>query len=59
MKEFPLGESYQIEGLLQVFNLFNRANYFPAEGNALSALFGQSVQVTEPRQIELAIRFRF
>jgi hypothetical protein len=59
MKEFQLGESYRIEGLVQIFNLFNRANYFPAEGNALSALFGQSVQVTEPRQIELAVRFRF
>ena len=59
MKEFVLGSSYRLEGLIQVFNLLNRANYFPAEGNALSALFGQSVQVTEPRQIELAIRFRF
>jgi len=59
MKEFALTRDLKLEGLVQVFNIFNRANYFPAEGNALSALFGQSVQVSDPRQIELAIRFRF
>jgi hypothetical protein len=59
MKEIPLTREVKLEGLVQIFNLFNRANYFPAEGNALSALFGQSVQVSDPRQVELAVRLRF
>ena len=31
-----MGENSYIEAIFQVFNLFNRANYFPPQGNALS-----------------------
>jgi len=42
-----------------VFSLSNRAKYFPAVGSALSAVFGQSTQVSIPRQMEVAVRFSF
>ena len=58
-KEFHVGERSYIEAIFQVFNLLNRANYFPPQGNALSGSFGESRQVAEARQMELALRIRF
>lgn len=57
-KEFHFGGSY-LEAIFQVFNLLNRANYFPPNGNLLSGTFGESTQVSDARQIELALRLRF
>lgn len=58
-RHFNLGGERRLEAIFQVFNVTNRANYFPPVGNALSPLFGQSLQVASPRQMELAVRFRF
>jgi hypothetical protein len=51
--------STTVEPVFQVFNAFNRSNFFQPVGNARSLLFGQSLQVASPRQIELAIRLGF
>ena len=58
-KRFPLGGQRDIEAIFQVFNVTNRANYLPANGNALAATFGQSSAVAAARQGEVAVRFRF
>lgn len=58
-KEFHVGEDSYLEAIFQVFNLLNRANWFPPQGNALSGSFGESTQVAEARQMELALRIRF
>ena len=58
-KEFRFGDRSYVEAIFQVFNLLNRANYFPPNGNLRSGTFGESTQVAEARQIELALRIRF
>lgn len=58
-KEFRFGDNAYVEAIFQVFNLLNRANYFPPNGNLRSGGFGQSTRVAEARQIELALRIRF
>ena len=58
-KEFRFGDNAYVETIFQVFNLLNRANYFPPNGNLRSGTFGESTQVAEARQIELALRIRF
>jgi hypothetical protein len=58
-KSVELGGARKLEGIFQAFNLFNRSNYLPAVGNALSPSFGQSLQVASPRQMEVALRLSF
>jgi hypothetical protein len=58
-KRINVGSTQHFEAIFQVFNLFNRANYFPPVGSTLSGSFGQSLSVADARQMELAIRFRF
>jgi hypothetical protein len=58
-RAFRLGGERRITALIQVFNILNRANYFAPVGNALSPLFGQTLQVSNPRQGEVALRFSF
>ena len=58
-KEFRFGDNAYVETIFQVFNLLNRANYFPPNGNLRSGTFGESTQVADARQIELALRIRF
>ncbi len=48
-----------VNAIFQVFNLANRSNFLAPVGNALSPLFGQSVAVASPRQMELALRLSF
>lgn len=58
-KTFTFSGERRIVGIVQLFNVFNRTNYFPAVNNALSKSFGQSLQVSDGRQGEVAIRFSF
>ncbi|PYS28285.1 MAG: hypothetical protein DMG11_13240 [Acidobacteria bacterium] len=66
-RRFNLGERAHIDGLFEVFNLFNRTNYthinniFGAgayPGNPLPA-FGQFTQADPPRQVQLALKIGF
>ena len=58
-KRFAFGGQRSLEAIFQIFNITNRANYLPANGNALSTLFGQSSAVANARQGEFAIRLNF
>jgi hypothetical protein len=58
-KAFTFGGERRVIGIVQIFNIFNRTNYFPAVNNALALTFGQSLQVNDGRQGEVAIRVSF
>lgn len=64
-KRFALGPRVKIDGLFEVFNLLNRANYDPAlytlnERNARFGQPNQSTQVTySPRMLQLGFRAQF
>jgi Carboxypeptidase regulatory-like domain/TonB dependent receptor-like, beta-barrel/TonB-dependent Receptor Plug Domain len=66
-RRFPLGSRASVDGLFEVFNLFNRTNYteinnifgtgaYPA--NPLPT-FGQFTQAAPPRQVQLAVKINF
>lgn len=51
-----------LEVRLEAFNLFNHAQFFGAaavQGNISSANFGQAVQASAPRRVQIAARYRF
>ncbi len=58
-KRLKVGERCSLEGILETFNLFNRANYAPPEGNMSSTNYGRSLSASDPRQLQLAFRFNF
>jgi hypothetical protein len=61
-KSVQLSESSSLELRIEAFNVFNHAQFFgPAavDGNITSASFGQIVSAQAPREIQLAVRFRF
>ncbi|MEP7307358.1 MAG: carboxypeptidase regulatory-like domain-containing protein [Acidobacteriota bacterium] len=59
----PLGGQRSIDGFLDIFNAFNRANYGSYELRENNAAFGQPTQSTNlsfaPRTLQLGFRFRF
>ncbi len=69
-KVSKLGETKMLEFTFQVFNVFNRTQFlnpdgqiddsaFDVNGNPIAGgLFGQVSRARDPRQIQLAIRFR-
>jgi hypothetical protein len=62
-KVVNLGERFRIVGILEAFNLFNRANFGSYQTNALSASFSNPVQNANlsyaARMLQLAARFEF
>jgi hypothetical protein len=65
-RRFPMGRM-SIDGIFEVFNLFNRSNFtsvnnvfgtgsYPASP---ATTFGQFTQAAPPRQIQLAVKFGF
>ncbi|MDQ1525271.1 MAG: hypothetical protein QOE47_3195 [Pyrinomonadaceae bacterium] len=72
MKNIPLGERARVQLRMEVFNLLNRANFYPPSGlNALnfgedsnifdinSPTFGQITSTYAPRIMQFAVRFEF
>jgi hypothetical protein len=66
-KEFPIGGRARLEGLFEVFNLFNRTNYTEINnifgtgaypGSPLPT-YGQFTQAAPPRQVQLAFKVTF
>src|SRR5262245_28281525 len=66
-REFPIGARARVEGLFEVFNLFNRTNYTDINnifgvgaypGSPLPT-FGQFTQAGPPRQVQLAFKLTF
>jgi hypothetical protein len=62
-KRFSLGGRASIDGMLEVFNLFNRANYGSYTTNIDSAAFGQPAYNSNvayaSRAAQLGFRFSF
>jgi len=66
-RAFPLGRSVRLEGLLEAFNLTNRANPVTLNTNFgagayptnPSPNFGQVTAVGEPRSLQFGLRLRF
>lgn len=51
-----------LEFRVETFNLLNHAQFFGAstvQGNISSGSFGQAVNAMPPRQMQLALRYRF
>jgi len=72
MKNIQLGETTRLQLRMEVFNVLNRANFFPPSGgNALnfgedsnifninSSTFGQITETYAPRIMQFAVRFEF
>ena len=66
-REFSIGGLAKIEGLFEVFNLFNRTNYteinniFGTGAYPATPLptYGQFTQAASPRQVQLAFKLTF
>jgi hypothetical protein len=62
-KRFPLGGRARIDGLIEVFNVFNRANYETFVLNESNRLYGQPEAHTNiahaPRMVQLGFQFAF
>jgi hypothetical protein len=63
MKRFRAGSRISIDGMVEVFNLFNHRNfgsYVTAESNAAYGRPAQNTAVEfQPRMIQLGFRFAF
>jgi len=63
----PLGERASVDAILDIFNLFNRANFIDVNNifgvgaypTNPSPTFGQFQQVAPPRQAQLAVKINF
>jgi hypothetical protein len=62
-RRFRIGPRMTADGIFEVFNLFNHANYNAYVTNESSSSFGQPVQDTNlayaPRMLQLGFRFAF
>ena len=59
LRKFPLGRGMAMDGMLEMFNVFNNANRLTTNESIGSANFGFLNIVGEPRQIQLGVRYRF
>jgi hypothetical protein len=50
---------YRLDVYVQVFNLFNTANYNAFVGNQLSPYFGQPTSAAPPRRMEIGASLSF
>ena len=62
-KRLPLGGHRQIEGMLEVFNLLNHANYGAYVINESNANYGKPASndnlAYQPRMLQLGVKFTF
>ncbi len=61
-RSFLVRDDRLLEFRVEAFNLFNHAQFFGAsavEGNISSGSFGHAVSAMPPRQMQLAMRYRF
>jgi hypothetical protein len=59
----PVGDRFRAEGLIEIFNLFNRANYGAYVTDESSRQFGQPQRNSNiaysPRALQLGFRLTF
>jgi hypothetical protein len=54
------GKASALEVRADIFNLFNRVNFYVADDDVNSTTFGQIVDTnTDPRVVQLALKFSF
>ena len=58
-KHFALTSSSDIEFRLEAFNLLNRTNFRPPNGNRSSGAFGTITSTYDPRQLQLGFKLNF
>jgi hypothetical protein len=62
-RRFPLGGRAGIDGILELFNVFNRANYGSYSTREVAANYGQPSQNTNvayaPRTLQFGFRLAF
>ncbi|MGH9454620.1 MAG: TonB-dependent receptor domain-containing protein, partial [Terriglobia bacterium] len=58
-KNVPLPESKSLQFRVEIFNIFNRANFRLPNNDISSPTFGQIQQALPPRLIQLALKFLF
>jgi len=58
-KSFGLGPERRLEARVEAFNLFNRTNFGPANGNRSSSAFGTINSTYAARQLQLGVKFYF
>jgi hypothetical protein len=55
-KSVALGSTARLEVRIEAFNLFDRANFTPPNGNRSSAAFGTITTTYDPRQMQLGFK---
>jgi hypothetical protein len=62
LKNVKLTESKSLQFRLEAFNVFNHAQFFgpqAVDGNISSSTFGQVINATQPRLVQLGAKFFF
>lgn len=55
----PIGSQTNLQIRLEAFNLFNRTNFLPPNGNRSSSAFGTITSAYDARQIQLGVKVTF
>lgn len=55
----PIGSQTNLQVRIEAFNLFNRTNFLPPNGNRSSAAFGTITSAYDARQIQLGVKVTF
>ena len=58
-KHFALARSSDLEFRFEAFNLLNRTNFRPPNGNRSSGAFGTIISTYDPRQLQLGLKLNF
>ena len=56
VKQVPLSGAVRLELRLEAYNLFNRVNFTPPNGNRSTAGFGTITSTYDPRQVQLGVK---
>jgi len=58
-KRIALSEARYFQFRADIFNLFNKTQFFNPDGNFSNTTFGQVLQAREPRLVQFALKFYF
>ena len=59
MKNFRMGERQRLQFRAEFFNLLNHANLRNPEGNFAAPNFGPILSTSDPRLVQMALRYSF
>jgi hypothetical protein len=58
-KRLAITEAKYFQFRADIFNLFNKTQFFNPDGNFSNSTFGQILQAREPREVQFALKFYF